>query len=133
MLTIKLNQIGEYVSRPLLEIIISNNSDFNNPITLIALVDTGADISFFDSQSLNQKTFFRKNVEYKGKEQTVYKVYFSIVDLIPSFSFFMGSKPLPNNNPKDKNFDMLLGRDFLKHCKMNYLGTKNLVTIEWIN
>ena len=132
MVTIEMNTIGEYISRPLLNVVISDNSDFNNSITIIALVDTGADISFIDSQLLNQLNFFRKNDEYEGQKQAVYKVYFSIDDLIPSFYIFTGSRSLINNNPKDKKFDMLLGRDFLKYCKMTYLGTENLISIEWV-
>lgn len=132
MVSIEMKTIGEYVSRPFLNIEISDNSDFKNSINVITLVDTGADISFIDVQFLSKLNFFRKNDEYEGKEQTIYKVYFSIKDLVPSFCMFIGSKPLPNTNPKDKKFDMLLGRDFLKHCKMTYIGKENTVSIEWI-
>ncbi len=123
--------IGDYVTRPIIDIEISDSEKFENSRKLIALMDTGADISFIDKQLLKEFQFFRKTEKFLDDEQILYKAYFSIEDLFKSYCLFIGAKELNNTNPKEKKFDMLLGRDFLKHCEMKYIGKESKIFIEW--
>ena len=133
MITLELKTLENYISRPIIKVIVSDNTSLENSLTIDALLDTGADISFIDSQILGKFNFFQKQDVYKNINQTVYAIYFSIENLVNNYRLFAGSKELLNYNPKEKKFDMLLGRDFLKHCKMEYIGKENKITLAWIN
>lgn len=132
MRRIEMNTIGDYVCRPYIEINIADNPDFTNKIEIIAIIDTGADISFIENDLVSKFNFFKKTDEYKGLTQTMYKIYYQIPDLKESGCILSGARPLPNNNPKEKKFDMLLGRDFLKNCEMQYSGIGNTIILKWI-
>jgi hypothetical protein len=133
MIEIDLENNGFSTSRPYVKIRLSDDENFINYKEFDALIDTGADISFINAKNLNGFSFFRQTESREGREQQFYRGFIKIENLVNVHRQLFGSRINKNENPNDKEPDILLGRDFLKNVKLIYYGNLNKIQIEWIN
>ena len=132
MIEINLENIGHSTTRPYIKIHLSDDENFMNQKEFDALIDTGADISFINAKNLNGFNFFRETEPREGRVQQLYRGYIKIENLVDVHRQRFGCRINKNENPNDKEPDILLGRDFLKNVKLIYYGNLNKIQIEWI-
>jgi|GEM_PF-4203928 hypothetical protein len=122
---IKLIRLERGTTRPILkdiEIIYPNK--FKTDKRYLGVIDTGADITMIDSLLVNQL-----NLEELGNN--LYRLEMRIKELFQDEILVFEVQPwnIHANNKLDSRPDLLLGRDFLLRCKMQYDGLNNIVTI----
>jgi hypothetical protein len=122
-LKIELNRMKRGTTKPLIHNIeiIKLKTDKR----YVGIVDTGADITRIDS-------ILFKILGLDEVEKDIYKLEFKIKSLFNDkiLSFEIQPIDIPHNNKSDIKPDILLGRDFLTLCKMQYDGLNNMVILE---
>lgn len=124
-MVIKLSEKDKTISRPLFKIYLSDNAEFNNPVELKGLFDTGADISFIEHTLTASFNFsFVKRVDrIENADQLLYVGYIKIPELSDAVEKIEFSKrAIHNKSTIQDDPDFLLGRDFLKNCLLVFDG-----------
>lgn len=129
-LTLLLKDLGRGTTRPLIHNIeIISLEGHKNTKTYIGIVDTGCDITRICTSIQKELV-----VQYKlgDNNQTYIDLKLRITELFGEEPIELRGQPYPitSNNPNEIKPDILLGRDFLKRCKMTYNGLSNEVIIE---
>lgn len=138
---ILLKDLGGIISKPLIfdiEIILPNEDikDF-----IVGIIDTGADLTCINDQYCNMNG--KGEIPLRSLGNTFLELNFRVRCLFKDEilkmeirTFNLSSKSFSGQfrNPMDNDIDnmdpiLLLGRDFLKRCAMEYKGIQNLVKI----
>lgn len=123
---IKLTRLERGTTKPLLqniEIIYPNGYKTQKRYT--GIIDTGADITMIDSTLL-------RTLNLESLDNGLFRLKMKVFELFKDEILVFEVQPwdISHNNKFDTKPDILLGRDFLTRCTMNYNGLNNLVNIE---
>jgi hypothetical protein len=125
-LKIKLERLKRGTTKPLIrDIEILYPNKLKTDKRYIGIVDTGADITRIDSKLL-------RLLNLEELEKNFFKLEIKIKDLFNDriLTFEIQPYDITHNNQIDNKPDILLGRDFLALCKMQYDGLNNTVILE---